>query len=76
STCSRRAPKTIVGRAHSATACNGATLSGIGRDAAAVDVHDHLSAYTGKTVRVKFLGVEDSSAATSFLVDDTSLTTS
>ncbi|MGZ4457673.1 MAG: hypothetical protein ACXVXB_01930 [Nocardioidaceae bacterium] len=41
-----------------------------------MDVHDHLSAYTGKTVRVKFLGVEDSSAATSFLVDDTSLTTS
>ncbi len=36
----------------------------------------NLSAYVGKTVTVKFLGAEDSSAATSFLVDDTSLTTS
>jgi hypothetical protein len=35
----------------------------------------NLSAYTGRTVTVKFLGVEDSSLATSFLVDDTSLTT-
>jgi Zn-dependent metalloprotease len=34
-----------------------------------------LAAYTGKTVTVKFLGVEDSSAATSFLIDDTSLAT-
>jgi len=30
----------------------------------------------GKTVTIKFLGVEDSSLATSFLVDDTSLTAS
>ncbi len=35
----------------------------------------NLTAYAGRTVTVKFLGVEDSSAATSFLVDDTSLTT-
>ena len=35
----------------------------------------NLSAYTGRTVTLKLLGAEDSSAATSFLVDDTSLTT-
>jgi kumamolisin len=34
-----------------------------------------LSGYVGKTVTVKFLGVEDASLGTSFLVDDTSLTT-
>jgi Zn-dependent metalloprotease len=33
----------------------------------------NLAGYTGKTVTVKFLGVENSSAATSFLIDDTSL---
>jgi subtilisin family serine protease len=36
----------------------------------------NLSAYVGKTVTIKFLGTEDSSLATSFYVDDTSLTTS
>ncbi len=35
----------------------------------------NLSAYTGKTVTVKFLGTEDSSLQTSFVIDDTSLTT-
>jgi hypothetical protein len=35
----------------------------------------NLSAYTGRTVTVRLVGVEDASAATSFLVDDTSLTT-
>ncbi len=34
-----------------------------------------MSAWTGQTVTVKFLGVEDASLATSFLVDDVSLTT-
>ena len=34
-----------------------------------------LTAYKGQTVRVYFLGVEDSSLATSFFVDDTSLAT-
>ncbi|WP_051276231.1 M4 family metallopeptidase [Marmoricola sp. URHB0036] len=34
-----------------------------------------LSAYTGKTITLKLTGTEDSSAATSFLLDDTSLTT-
>jgi hypothetical protein len=36
----------------------------------------NLNAYIGKTVTVKFLGVEDSSLQTSFRIDDTSLTTS
>ncbi|KQV14410.1 MULTISPECIES: M4 family metallopeptidase [unclassified Kitasatospora] len=35
-----------------------------------------LSAYAGQTVTLKFNGVEDSSLATSFLIDDTSITTS
>ncbi len=35
-----------------------------------------LSAFTGRTVTVRFTGTEDSSLATSFLIDDTSLTTS
>jgi Zn-dependent metalloprotease len=35
----------------------------------------NLSGYIGKTVTVKFLGVEDTSLATSFRVDDTALTT-
>jgi hypothetical protein len=35
----------------------------------------NLSAYVGKTVTIKFVGAEDSSLATSFYVDDTSLTT-
>ena len=34
------------------------------------------ASYIGKTVTVKFLGVEDSSLATSFRIDDTALTTS
>jgi Zn-dependent metalloprotease len=34
-----------------------------------------LSSYTGKTITLKLTGTEDSSAATSFLVDDASLTT-
>ncbi len=35
----------------------------------------NLSAYAGKTVTVKLTGTEDSSLATSFLVDDASVTT-
>ncbi|GAA1138603.1 M4 family metallopeptidase [Kitasatospora gansuensis] len=35
-----------------------------------------LSAYAGQSVTLKFNGVEDSSLATSFLIDDTSITTS
>jgi len=35
-----------------------------------------LSAFTGRTITVRFTGTEDSSLATSFVIDDTSLTTS
>lgn len=35
-----------------------------------------LSAYAGRTVTLRFVGAEDSALATSFLVDDTTLTTS
>ena len=52
-----------------------ATYSNLNEGTGYVARSVNLSAYTGKTVTVKFLGVEDSSAATSFLVDDTSLTT-
>ncbi|MFF3609176.1 M4 family metallopeptidase [Streptomyces sp. NPDC002463] len=34
-----------------------------------------LSAFKGKTVTIKFTGTEDSSLATSFLIDDTAVTT-
>jgi hypothetical protein len=53
-----------------------ATYSNLNKGTTYVARSVNLAAYTGKTVTVKFLGVEDSSAATSFLVDDTSLTTS
>ena len=52
-----------------------ATYSNLNKGTSYVARSLNLSAYAGKTVTVKFLGVEDSSAATSFLVDDTSLTT-
>ena len=52
-----------------------ATYSNLNETSGYVQRSVNLSAYTGKTVTVKFLGVEDSSLATSFLVDDTSLTT-
>ncbi len=35
-----------------------------------------LSSFAGQTVTLKFSGVEDSSLQTSFVVDDTALTTS
>ena len=35
-----------------------------------------LSSYAGSTVTLKFTGTEDSSLQTSFVVDDTALTTS
>jgi hypothetical protein len=35
----------------------------------------NLSAYAGQTVTVKFTGTEDSSLGTSFVIDDTAVTT-
>jgi len=34
-----------------------------------------LSAFRGQTIRIYFLGTEDSSLQTSFVIDDTSCTT-
>ncbi|MEO5710583.1 MAG: M4 family metallopeptidase [Nocardioidaceae bacterium] len=53
-----------------------ATYSNLNKGTTYVARSVNLSAYVGKTVTVRLLGAEDSSAATSFLVDDTSLTTS
>jgi Zn-dependent metalloprotease len=53
-----------------------ATYSNLNKGTSYVARSVNLSAYTGKSITVKLLGVEDASAATSFLVDDTSLTTS
>ena len=52
-----------------------ATYSNANASAGYVQKTIDLSAYTGKTITVKITGTEDSSAATSFLLDDTSLTT-
>ncbi len=52
-----------------------ATYSNVNATTGYVQKTIDLSAYTGKTITLKLTGVEDSSAATSFLVDDTSLTT-
>jgi hypothetical protein len=53
-----------------------ATYSNLNKGSGYVQRSVNLSSFVGRTVTVKFLGVEDSSLATSFLVDDTSLTTS
>jgi hypothetical protein len=53
-----------------------ATYSNLNESSGYVSRSVNLSGYTGRTVTVRFLGVEDSSAATSFLIDDTALTTS
>jgi Zn-dependent metalloprotease len=52
-----------------------ATYSNLNKGTGYVTRSVNLSSYVGRTVTVKLLGTEDSSAATSFLVDDTSLTT-
>lgn len=52
-----------------------ATYSNLNKGTGYVSRTVNLSSFVGKTVTLKFLGVEDSSAATSFLVDDVSLTT-
>ncbi len=52
-----------------------ATYSNLNKGTSYVAKSLNLNSYLGKTVTIKFLGVEDSSLATSFFVDDTSLTT-
>jgi aminopeptidase S len=52
-----------------------ATYSNVGADATWAQRSFDLSAYRGKSVTVKLLATEDSSAQTSFVIDDTALTT-
>ena len=52
-----------------------ATYSNVGANATYAQKSFSLAAYKGKTVTVKFLMNEDSSLQTSFVVDDTSVTT-
>ncbi len=52
-----------------------ATYSNLDAGSSYVRRSVNLGSFTGKSVTLRFLGVEDSSLATSFLVDDTSLTT-
>lgn len=53
-----------------------ATYSNVGASATWVQRSFDLSAYRGSSVTVKFVATEDSSAQTSFVIDDTALTTS
>ena len=51
------------------------TFSNLNEGTSYVQRSFNMSAFTGRTVTVRFTGTEDSSLATSFVVDDTSLTT-
>ena len=53
-----------------------ATYSNVGATSTYAQKTFNLSAYLGKTVTLKFVGTEDSSLQTSFVIDDTSLTVS
>jgi len=53
-----------------------ATYSNLNKNSTYVQKTFNLSAYVGKSVTLKFTGTEDSSLQTSFVIDDTSLTTS
>jgi hypothetical protein len=53
-----------------------ATYSNLNKASGYAQKSFDLSSYAGSTVTVKFSGVEDSSLQTSFVVDDTALTTS
>ncbi|MDX6248241.1 MAG: hypothetical protein QOF10_1601 [Kribbellaceae bacterium] len=57
-----------------ATTTTLATYSNLNKSTSYLQKTFNLTAYKGKTVTVKFLGNEDSSLQTSFVVDDTSLT--
>ncbi len=51
------------------------TFSNLNKGASYVQRSFNMAAFTGKTVTVRFTGTEDSSLATSFVIDDTSLAT-
>ncbi len=67
--------KLTVAVTSGSTTTTKATYSNANASAGYVQKTIDLSAYTGKTITLKLTGTEDSSAATSFLLDDTSLTT-
>lgn len=51
-----------------------ATYSNLNRSAGYVQKSFDLAPYAGQTVRLEFVGTEDSARATSFIIDDTALT--
>jgi subtilisin family serine protease len=51
------------------------TFSNLNKGSSYVQRSFNLSAYAGQTVTVKFTGTEDSSLGTSFVIDDTAVTT-
>jgi Zn-dependent metalloprotease len=51
-----------------------ATYSNLNKNTTYTQKSFNVTAYKGKTISVKFLGSEDSSLQTSFVIDDTSLT--
>ena len=51
-----------------------ATYSNLNENTSYLQKSFNLNSYRGKTVTVKFTGTEDSSAQTSFVIDDTALT--
>ncbi|MDT7553826.1 MAG: hypothetical protein QOI16_2362 [Pseudonocardiales bacterium] len=51
-----------------------ATYSNLNRSAGYVQKSFDLASYAGQTVRLEFVGTEDSARATSFIIDDTALT--
>ncbi len=53
-----------------------ATYSNLNKNSSYVQRSFSLSGYKGKTVTIRFTGTEDSSLQTSFVIDDTALTTS
>ncbi|MCY1248665.1 hypothetical protein D9M72_621190 [compost metagenome] len=53
-----------------------ATYSNLNKSTGYVQKQLDLSAYKGKSVTLRFLGVEDSSLSTYFFLDDTAVTTS
>ncbi|MFC0222462.1 hypothetical protein ACFFJG_08215, partial [Nocardioides zeicaulis] len=52
------------------------TFSNVGTSTTYTQYSQSLAAYAGKTVTVRFLATEDSSLQTSFVIDDTAVTTS
>jgi hypothetical protein len=52
-----------------------ATYSNLNKGSTFLEKSFDLSAYKGQTVRIYFEGIEGSTVATSFIVDDVTLTT-